>query len=125
MLVGVIQEIADATETSVAKRFGYAYIGADGTVEAAGPAPYLDCVGAPASPAVEAARQAAWLAEAEDQAAGWITANILPQFLDEIRLRRTTELQRVRAQVDKLLRFAQVEMVKSFMAATTPIGSVA
>ena len=47
LLVGVIEEIADATETSVARRFGYAYIDEHGTVEAAGPAPYLDCVAAP------------------------------------------------------------------------------
>ena len=47
LLVGVIQEIVDATETSIARRFGYAYIDEHGTVEAAGPAPYLDCVAAP------------------------------------------------------------------------------
>ena len=33
---------------SVARRFGYAYVDERGTVEAAGPAPYLDCVAAPA-----------------------------------------------------------------------------
>ena len=47
LLVGVIEEIVDATEASVARRFGYAYIDEHGAVEAAGPAPYLDCVAAP------------------------------------------------------------------------------
>ena len=46
LLVGVIEEIADATETAVARRFSYAYIDEHGGVEAAGPAPYLDCVAA-------------------------------------------------------------------------------
>jgi superfamily II DNA or RNA helicase len=103
LLVGVIQEIADATETSVAKRFGYAYIGADGSIEGAGPAPYLDCVGAPVTPETQAARDMPWLAEAEDRAAEWITSHRLPRFLEEVRLRRTTELERVRTQVDKRL----------------------
>lgn len=103
LLVGVIQEIADATETSVAKRFGYAYIGADGSVEGAGPAPYLDCVGAPNTEVTRAAREMPWLADAEDRAASWITSNMLPRFLEEVRIRRTAELQRVRAQVDKRL----------------------
>lgn len=100
LLVGVIQEIVDATETSVAKRFGYAYIGADGVVEGAGPAPYLDCVGAPATPEVEQARTLPWLAHAEESAAGWITSNQLPAFLDEVRGHRTAELTRVRDQVN-------------------------
>ena len=48
LLVGVREEIADATETTVAERFSYAYVDRDGSVEDAGPAPYLDCVAAPA-----------------------------------------------------------------------------
>ena len=47
LLVGVIEEIADATDDRVARRFGYAYVDEHGTVDAAGPAPYLDCVAAP------------------------------------------------------------------------------
>ena len=47
LLVGVIEEIADATDTAVARRFSYAFIDEHGTIEAAGPAPYLDCVAAP------------------------------------------------------------------------------
>lgn len=103
LLVGVIQEIADATETSVARRFGYAYIDEHGAVEAAGPAPYLDCVAAPLTSAAIAARDLPWLAQAEEQAASWIIANHLPDFLKEVKLRRESELQRVREQVSQRL----------------------
>ena len=47
LLVGVIEEIVDATETSVARRFGYAYVDSTARSRPAGPAPYLDCVAAP------------------------------------------------------------------------------
>ena len=47
LLVGVIEEVADATDASVARRFSYAFVDERGNVEAAGPAPYLDCVAAP------------------------------------------------------------------------------
>ena len=62
LLVGVIEEIADATDTAVARRFGYAFIDEHGTIEAAGPAPYLDCVAAPLTTEVIAARALPWLA---------------------------------------------------------------
>ena len=103
LLVGVIQEIVDATETSIARRFGYAYIDEHSTVEAAGPAPYLDCVAAPLSDKVITARGLPWLAEAEDKAASWIIANQLPGFLSDVKLRRETELHRVREQVARRL----------------------
>lgn len=69
MLVGVIEEIADATDSAVARRFSYAFIDEHGTVEAARPAPYLDCVAAPLFRDVVAARGLSWLAEAEERAA--------------------------------------------------------
>ena len=103
LLVGVVQEIVDATEASVARRFGYAYIDEHGAVEAAGPAPYLDCVAAPPTDHVVAARGLPWLAQAEEQAASWIIANQLPVFLSEVKLRREIELQRVREQVGQRL----------------------
>lgn len=99
LLVGVIEEIVDATDASVARRFGYAYIDEHGAVEAAGPAPYLDCVAAPVTDDVVAARGLAWLAEAEEKAASWIIANQLPTFLNDVKLRREAELTRVREQV--------------------------
>jgi SNF2 family DNA or RNA helicase len=103
LLVGVIQEVVDATEASVAKRFGYAYISQDGTVETAGPAPYLDCVAAPLTDAAMNARKLPWLVDAEDKAASWIIANQLPAFLDEVKLRREAELVRIREQVAQRL----------------------
>jgi superfamily II DNA or RNA helicase len=104
LLVGVIQEIVDATEDSVAKRFGYAYIKEDGSVTSAGPAPYLDCVTAPPSEKVVASRKLPWLADAEEKATSWIVANQLQEFLDETKTRRVAELERVRDQVDQRLR---------------------
>ena len=53
-----------ATETAVARRFSYAFIDEHGSVEPAGPAPYLDCVAAPLTHEVIAARALPWLAEA-------------------------------------------------------------
>jgi superfamily II DNA or RNA helicase len=103
LLVGVIEEIVDATDASIARRFGYAYIDEHGAVEAAGPAPYLDCVAAPLTSEVIAARRLPWLAQAEERAASWIIANQLPAYLAEIKLRRETELHRVREQVEQRL----------------------
>jgi superfamily II DNA or RNA helicase len=103
LLVGVIEEIADATDTAVARRFGYALIDEHGDIEAAGPAPYLDCVAAPLTDEVMAARELSWLAEAEEQAASWIIANQVPAFLNEVKVRREVELHRVREQVAQRL----------------------
>jgi len=103
LLVGVIEEIADATGTSVARRFSYACIDEQGGVEAAGPAPYLDCVAAPLANEVIVARELPWLAEAEERAASWIIANQVPAFLSEVKLRREAELYRVRDQVERRL----------------------
>jgi superfamily II DNA or RNA helicase len=99
LLVGVREEIVDATQASVASRFDYGYVGADGAVEPAGPAPYLDCVAAPATHSVHEARKLPWLADAEEVAVGWFIANELTGFLEEVKSRREEELKRVRAQV--------------------------
>jgi ERCC4-related helicase len=96
LLVGVIEEVADATGTSVARRFGYAYVDSFGTVKPAGPAPYLDAVAAPAVEAVEQARELPWLAEAEDRATSWIIAEQLPLYLAEVQPRRKAELDKTR-----------------------------
>jgi len=103
LLVGVIEEIADATETAVARRFSYAFIDEHGAVEAAGPAPYLDCVAAPVTNEVTATRALPWLAHAEERAASWIIANQLPVFLSEVKLRREAELHKLRDQVARRL----------------------
>jgi len=103
LLVGVIEEVADATGASVARRFGYAYVDSRGSVTPAGPAPYLDCVAAPATPATDAARALPWLSDAEDKATSWIIANQLPQYLAEVQPRRSAELAKARALVTKRL----------------------
>jgi superfamily II DNA or RNA helicase len=99
LLVGVLEEIVDATGASVFRRFGYAYIDETGAVTSAGPAPYLDCVAAPASPATESARRMPWLSNAEAKATSWIIAQQLPEYLAEVQPRRAAEIARVRAQV--------------------------
>lgn len=96
LLVGVIEEIADATGASIARRFGYAYVDSCGTVTPAGPAPYLDCVAAPDVTAVAEARRLPWLAEAEDLATSWIIEHQLPEYLAEVQPRRTAELTKTR-----------------------------
>ena len=63
LLVGVVEEVVDGTGASIARRFGYAHVDAAGQVTAAGPAPYLDCVAAPDTPAVAAARKQSWLTD--------------------------------------------------------------
>lgn len=103
LLVGVIEEVADAAGASVARRFGYAYVDSYGTVSPAGPAPYLDCVAAPAGPATDAARALPWLAEAEDKAASWIIANRLPEYFAEVQPRRLAELTKARCLITRRL----------------------
>lgn len=103
LLVGVTEEVVDATGASVARRFGYAYVDSFGTVTPAGPAPYLDCVAAPDTPAATAARQLMWLPDAEDKAKSWIIANQLPEYLAEVQPRRTAELGKTRQLVTKRL----------------------
>lgn len=96
LLVGVSEEVADATGSSVARRFGYAYVDHLGSVTPAGPAPYLDCVAAPEVASVIAARSMHWLSDAEDKAASWIISHQLPEYLAEVQPRRSAELQKTR-----------------------------
>lgn len=103
LLVGVVEEVADATSESVSRRFGYAFVDSFGTVTPAGPAPYLDCVAAPDSPVTDAARTLPWLADAEDKATSWIIANQLPEYLAEVQPWRLAELSRARDLVTKRL----------------------
>jgi superfamily II DNA or RNA helicase len=103
LLVGVIQEVADATGESVARRFGYAYVDSVGTVTPAGPAPYLDCVGAPEGVVTQAARKLSWLVDAEDRAMSWIIATQLAGYLAEVQPRRSAELAKARGLVVRRL----------------------
>ncbi|MFM9590387.1 helicase-related protein [Streptomyces scabiei] len=103
LLVGVVEEVADATGASVARRFAYAYVDSHGTVRPAGPAPYLDCSEAPDREVVALARGLPWLADAEARATSWIIANRLPLYLAEVQPRRLAELVRIRELVTKRL----------------------
>ena len=103
LLVGVIEEVADASSESVARRFGYAYVDSFGTVTPAGPAPYLDCVAAPEGAVTESVRKLPWLADAEDRAMSWIIANQLPDYLADVQPRRSAELAKARSLVIKRL----------------------
>ncbi|MDQ0685341.1 superfamily II DNA or RNA helicase [Streptomyces achromogenes] len=103
LLVGVVEEVADATGESVARRFAYAYVDSHGTVHPAGPAPYLDCAAAPNGAATDIACGLPWLADAEDKATSWIIANQLPEYLAEVQPRRLAELIKTRELVTKRL----------------------
>ncbi|MDT0467821.1 DEAD/DEAH box helicase [Streptomyces gibsoniae] len=103
LLVGVVEEVADATGESVARRFAYAYVDSHGTVHPAGPAPYLDCAAAPNGAATGVACGLPWLVDAEDKATSWIIANRLPDYLAEVQPRRLAELTKTRELVTKRL----------------------
>lgn len=103
LLVGVVEEVVDATGVSVARRFGYAYVAEDGTVSDAGPAPYLDCIGLPDGSATKAVKALPWLANAEPGAVSWIIENRLPHYLAEVEPPRAAELAKQRALVESRL----------------------
>ncbi len=99
LLVGVVEEVVDGTDTSISRRFSYAFVDSDGTVTDAGPAPYLDAVAAPAGLITDAARRLPWLPTGEEKAVSWLIENRLPGFLAEVQPRRQAELAKVRRQV--------------------------
>jgi superfamily II DNA or RNA helicase len=103
LLVGVVEEVVDAAGASVARRFGYAYVDAAGTVTPAGPAPYLDCVAAPDTATTDQAKSMPWVGDAEDKATSWIIAHQLPGYLSDVQPRRSAELKRTREQVTQRL----------------------
>lgn len=103
LLVGVIEEIVDATNAPVARRFSYAFVNSAGVVSPAGPAPHLDCGAAPDIPAVAQARALPWLADAEDMAKSWIIVNRLPAYLAQVQHRRAAQLAKTRELVTKRL----------------------
>ncbi|MEV8511498.1 helicase-related protein [Dactylosporangium sp. NPDC051484] len=103
VLVGVVEEVVDGTGESIARRFGYAYVDPTGRVSPAGPAPYLDCVAAPRTPAVAGATKLSWLGEAESRARTWIIGHQLKEYLAEVAPRRLTEIERTRIRADQRL----------------------
>ena len=88
LLVGVIEEVADATGDVGRPALRLRLRRQHGTVQPAGPAPYLDCVAAPDSAAADGGPRLPWLADAEDKATSWIIANQLPAYLAEVQPRR-------------------------------------
>lgn len=118
LLVGVIEEIVDATGDPVARRFGYAFVDETGAVSLAGPAPYLDCVAAPEGSVTEQARKLPWLGEAEAKATSWFITHHLPAYLDEVQSWRHQELQRTREQVTQRLNQEINRLAGEAMAAT-------
>ena len=103
LLVGVEEEVRDATGESIAKRFGYAFVDAGGGVRPAGPAPYLDCVAAPPGTTTDRERAACWLTDAEQRAVNWRIANELPAYLAATSRKRRAELERTREIVQQRL----------------------
>jgi superfamily II DNA or RNA helicase len=100
LLVGVIEEVADATGETVSRRFGYAHVTPDGGVADAGPAPYLDCVAAPEGLAFAVPD---WARDAEERARGWFISERLPGYLAQVRRTRSAELERSRERVTQRL----------------------
>ncbi|MBI2692604.1 MAG: DUF3883 domain-containing protein [Solirubrobacterales bacterium] len=103
LLVGVRQSVADATEETVAERFSYVYVGENGEVQEAGPAPYLDCVAAPDAFSSGVIERFPWIADAEDHASSWVTGSSLGKFASEVRAFREAELIKQRDQVRQRL----------------------
>ncbi|GAA2611463.1 helicase-related protein [Dactylosporangium fulvum] len=117
VLVGVVEEVVDGTGESIARRFGYAYVDATGQVTPTGPAPYLDCVAAPRTPAVTGAAKLPWLGEAESRARTWIIGHQLKEYLAEVLPRRLAEVERTRARVDQRLAHESNRLVSEATAA--------
>jgi len=103
LLVGVVEEVVDGTGESIARRLSYAYVDATGRVTPAGPAPYLDCVAAPRTPAVAAAIKLARLDEAESNAQSWIISHQLKAYLADVSARHLPKVERMRLRVDQRL----------------------
>ena len=117
LLVGVVQEVVDGTGQSISRRFGYAYVDAAGQVTAAGPAPYLDCVAAPRTPAVAAATNQAWLGQAESQARTFIIGHQLNDYLADVSPRRLAAIERTRTRVDQRLNHESNRLIGEALAA--------
>lgn len=102
LLVGVLNEVQDATGTAVGKRFGYAFVDEAGTVREAGPAPYLDFAPASEQQRVDAVALP-WLKDRERDTISWIIAEQLPAFSHEVGAQRTVEFTRIRERVNARL----------------------
>jgi superfamily II DNA or RNA helicase len=99
LLVAVEQTVADGLGDVVARRFGYAWSGRDGSTESAGVAPYLDL-----SPGDGALPDVGWATEAEAAARDWVIRSELPAYQRQVGDRVTHEVERTTAAVTSRLR---------------------
>lgn len=99
LLVGVLNEVQDATGATIAQRFGYVVASSDTAVTDAGPAPYLDY----APGALDAAGDLTQYVPREDDAKNWVIAHQLPAFASDIVRMRTHEYERLADRVRKRL----------------------
>jgi hypothetical protein len=103
LLMGIMEEVVDGAGEQVARRFGYVWVDKQGTVVPAGPAPHLDCVEAPDTPATQAARMLPWLVDVEARAISWIIEHRLPDYVAETQARRAGEIAKKRRLVEERL----------------------
>jgi hypothetical protein len=92
LLVGVLNEVQDATGATIAQRFGYVLADDAGTITEAGIAPYLDYA-TPSTPVLPS--ELPQLADREASATTWVIAHQLPAFADQIVSRRSAEFERL------------------------------
>lgn len=105
LLVALSTEIADGTGTVVSKRFSFVSMSPDGSVESAGPAPYLDSEPLEGRPDIaERLRSASWLSAGVDQiATNWAVTHDQPAHLAEVRDRLLPQIDKTRNEVRKRL----------------------
>jgi superfamily II DNA or RNA helicase len=100
LLVGVLNEVQDATDATIAQRFGYVLADGAGEITEAGIAPYLDYA-TPSTPVPPG--ELARLADREASATSWVIAHQLPAFAEQIVSRRTAEFERLATAVKQRL----------------------
>jgi superfamily II DNA or RNA helicase len=91
---------------AVSQRLQFIQLKEDGSAGDAGPAPYLDYrpIAAGEKSAVAPLLAAPWLAgQVEQRALGYAIANLVPQHLNEVKQRRTIEIDKVERQVRERL----------------------
>ncbi|MBX5282164.1 DUF3883 domain-containing protein [Rhizobium sp. NLR10a] len=87
---------------ALSQRLQFLFLKEDGGAVDGGPAPYLDCrpITVEERALVEALVTAPWLAgNVERQALGYAIASLVPQHLNEVRVRRVAEIDKVEREV--------------------------
>ncbi len=105
LLVALSTEISDGTGAVVSKRFSFVSMSPDGSVESAGPAPYLDSEPLDDRPDIaERLLAQPWLSGGVDQVAtNWAVSNDQPAHLAEVRDRLLPQIEKTRTEVRKRL----------------------